>query len=502
MRILYLDIDTLRPDHLPCYGYERPTAPVISQIAQEGVTFTECYTSDSPCVPSRAALISGRFGIHNGVVTHWGAGATFHVPTIDSDWDQVYRSDLPLFPRYLRERGMHSVTISSFADKHQAPWYTLGWGEVRQFTLKRGNEDAEEVVNCALDWLQGHAAEDNWFLHVHFWDPHKNYTMDPGWARPFAAWDPPAWPDAETLATHQDPAWGPGSAGDFWGWGDRRTSPVPTMPDAIRDVRDLKQLVDGYDGAIRYLDSQILRILEYLQAARILSDTAIIITSDHGESFGEHALYAQHADAGTAVHHVPMIVRWPGCGGGIASSRLIYQQDIVPTIVDLLGFPVPEGWDFQSFGDVIAPRARSQTYRDALVWGHGLYVCQRAVYWPPWFYIRTDHPGLFPWEKEQLYQVQADPHETRDRSRVNPEVLERLRSRLTAWERRMLPDGQDDPMEAVMRVGGPYRYVKPEPWLRHLRAMGQTEVADRITQRLLTLKDLPISQPTIRESMD
>ena len=68
MRILYVDVDSLRPDHLGCYGYHRPTSPVIDGIAREGVRFTNYFASDSPCVPSRAALFSGRPGIRNGIV--------------------------------------------------------------------------------------------------------------------------------------------------------------------------------------------------------------------------------------------------------------------------------------------------------------------------------------------------------------------------------------------------------------------------------------------------
>lgn len=75
MRILYLDLDSLRPDHLGCYGYHRNTSPNIDSIAKEGVTFTNYYCSDAPCLPSRSALMSGRFGIHNGIVGHGGTAA-------------------------------------------------------------------------------------------------------------------------------------------------------------------------------------------------------------------------------------------------------------------------------------------------------------------------------------------------------------------------------------------------------------------------------------------
>ena len=70
MRILMLDIDTLRPDHMSCYGYHRQTTPNMDQVCAQGVRFDRCYSSDAPCMPARAALVSGMFGIRNGAVGH------------------------------------------------------------------------------------------------------------------------------------------------------------------------------------------------------------------------------------------------------------------------------------------------------------------------------------------------------------------------------------------------------------------------------------------------
>lgn len=75
MKILMIDIDTLRPDHMGCYGYGRNTTPNIDQVAAEAVRFENYYCSDAPCLPSRASLVTGMFGIRNGVVGHGGTGA-------------------------------------------------------------------------------------------------------------------------------------------------------------------------------------------------------------------------------------------------------------------------------------------------------------------------------------------------------------------------------------------------------------------------------------------
>ena len=75
MRVLFIDIDTLRPDHMGCYGYHRDTTPNMDRVCAEGIRFDQYYCSDAPCLPSRASLVSGMFGIRNGAVGHGGTAA-------------------------------------------------------------------------------------------------------------------------------------------------------------------------------------------------------------------------------------------------------------------------------------------------------------------------------------------------------------------------------------------------------------------------------------------
>src|SRR5512142_2933943 len=113
MRILYLDLDTLRADHLGCYGYRRDTSPAIDAMAAQGVRFDSYYCSDAPCLPSRAALMSGRFGIHTGVVGHGGTAAEMRVEGPERRFkDRLAHDSLPAM---LRGAGLRTVSVSPFA---------------------------------------------------------------------------------------------------------------------------------------------------------------------------------------------------------------------------------------------------------------------------------------------------------------------------------------------------------------------------------------------------
>ena len=118
MRFLFIDIDTLRYDHLGCYGYERNTSPNIDAIAKDSVRLNDYYCSDAPCLPSRAALFTGRFGINTGVVGHGGTAADMALEGPDRDF--VDRNAEQNLPAIMRRYGLYPVSISSFAERHGA----------------------------------------------------------------------------------------------------------------------------------------------------------------------------------------------------------------------------------------------------------------------------------------------------------------------------------------------------------------------------------------------
>jgi len=154
MRVLFLDLDTLRPDHLGCYGYHRRTSPNIDRIAADGVRFDRYYCSNAPCLPSRAALLTGRFGIHTGVVGHGGTAADMRLPGYDRefrDWTIEWHSLFALFS----QAGYYTASISPFAQRHSAWWFYAGLKEIHN-PGQGGIESAEHITPTAVKWLEEH----------------------------------------------------------------------------------------------------------------------------------------------------------------------------------------------------------------------------------------------------------------------------------------------------------------------------------------------------------
>ncbi|MFF8772107.1 sulfatase [Kitasatospora sp. NPDC015120] len=491
MRIIYVDVDTLRADHTTPYGYHRPTTPNLQRLADKSVTFERYYCSDSPCMPSRAALTSGQFGITNGVIGHYGEAAQFRLDTGHGP-----EPDRPLLGQALQFAGHYTAAISVFAERHRAYFFNGNFRETLRATPHWGDEDAEDVNKAAIDWIRRHADEEDWYLHLTYWEPHTNYTQPVEWTETMAASGPvQEWPDERTIAEHAE-VYGPRSALDLhhsmWAGIGESKSPVPhNMPDAIRSRADFEHLINGFDGAIAYWDHHFGRLLAALEELGIADDTAVIVSADHGESLGELGMYAEHGMATEPVHRLPLVVYWPGLTDALPqearrNDALLYNIDLAPTLCDLLGLDTPPGWQGESF----APALRGERIdsREYLVLGHGAMTYQRAVRTRDHLYVRTYHPGSFRAEWEHLFHVTDDPHLTRDLLDDEPELAARMRSHLAEWWNRYAghPGAQPDPMQSTLQAG-PVYYNDPARYADHLRATGRAHLAEDLEARLHSL---------------
>lgn len=479
MRIIYIDIDTLRADHLGCYGYPRPTSPNIDRIAHESIRFARCYASDVPCLPSRTALFSGRFGTRNGVVSHGGTAAE---PFVEGPGRGFFSlAAKTAWPALLRKCGLYTAAISSFPARHSAYHYCAGFDEVRS-PGKLGLETADEIYRLADDWLARNGSRDGWFLHLHLWDPHTPYRAPDAYGEPFAKHALPAWLTESVRAEHFAGC-GPHSAQEAVGFStDYPYGAYPRQPRQIADMHAVRQLFDGYDTGVRYADDYVGRLLETLARMGIAEDTALLVSSDHGETLGELNVYGDHHTADEQTAHVPCVLRWPGLTPRVFEG-LCYPLDVAASIVELLGGSVPDVWDGRSLAPAL--RESREDGRSELVITQGAWTCQRGVRWGDHLYIRTYHDGYHAYAQELLFDVARDPHEQHDLSQAEPALLQQGQQRLAAWYAEVMgrnPTGID-PLQTVLREGGPaHTRGKLRAYLERLRATGRAQWAERLAQ--------------------
>lgn len=454
MRILFLDLDTLRPDHLGCYGYHRNTSPNIDAIARQGTRFEQYHCSDAPCLPSRAALMSGRFGFHTGVVGHGGTAADMRLTGPARGFRDPLEYDC--LPSIARRAHMRTTSISPFAERHSAWWFNAGFFEVFN-TGWGGMESAEQVTPTALEWINRHAREEDWFLHINYWDPHAPYRSPEAFGNPFADEPLPDWFTEETLDRHRQMV-GPHCAREsspnmFDNW----TDPThPRNPGELHNLADVRLMIDGYDCGINYMDAHIGQLFQAFAEQGVMDDLTIIISADHGENFGELGIYAEHATADQATTRIPMIIRWPGCAANQVDTGLHYNLDLAPTLAELLTIPASARWDGESYARALHG---DPCGRDSLVVSQCAHVCQRSVRFGNWLYVRTYHDGYHLFPQEMLYNIVEDPHEQHDVAKVHPAVCHEGAARLLTWGDTMLatmPEGYTvDPLWTVMAEGGP-----------------------------------------------
>lgn len=490
MRILYIDIDSLRPDHLGCYGYHRDTSPHIDRIASEGIRFNQCYAPDAPCLPSRTAFYSGRLGIQTGVVGHGGTAAQ---PKVEGK----YRGFRDLFEmqglaRQLQHLGFHTAMISPFGQRHAAHWFYAGFNEIHN-TGKGGMESAEEVWPVIDRWLTGNAAQDQWYLHVNFWDPHTPYRAPLEYGEPFANDPLPAWLDDDDVLRRHNRITGPHSSLEIGMYTDAENPARPRQPGKVTDRASLRRQIDGYDTGIRYVDDQVGKIVERLKRDGVYDDTAIIISADHGENQGELGIYGEHGTADAATCRIPLIVRWPGGRQGIADDGLHYNLDCAPTLMDLLGGKKQPIWDGVSFAATITNGTPQG--REDLVISQCAHVCQRSVRWDQWLYLRTYHDGFRLFPQEMLFDLDADPHEQNDLAPQHPDVCREGAWRLARWHdaqmQKMARGNTDmtDPLWTVLQEGGPFHALhergrSPLPaYLERLEATGRADGAAALREK-------------------
>jgi arylsulfatase A-like enzyme len=381
---------------------------------------------------------------------------------------------------------MYTASISTFPERHSAWWFNARFKEMHNVG-GGGLESGEEVLPVALDWLDRKGAGDDWFLHLHLWDPHTPYRAPGSVGDPFKDKTFTDWIDPKIFDEHLRKV-GPHSLLELTMYDDRTSPKYPRMPGKVTDYEGLREIFDGYDTGIFFADMIVGQIFDRMRKLGIYDDCIIMVTSDHGETFGELGVYCEHGTADEATCRIPMIIKWPGCTAGAVDNAFHYNLDLAPTLADLLEVPPYERWDGLSY----APALRGQSGvdiasgRDSVVISQMAHVCQRSARFDDWLYMRTYHDGYHLFEPEMLFNLKTDPHEQNDVKVAHPEICAQGAKIILDWQdaQMLTSDSQIDPLWTVLHEKGPYHtWVDFSAYLKRLEATGRHEGAEALRKK-------------------
>ncbi len=392
--VLIVSIDTLRADHLGCYGYARATSPRIDAFAQTGVLFEHAQSSAPWTLPSYGSLFTSRSPtVHRAGVNPARAAAFRNEgdATAATAIDNLAAA-LPTLAEILRQGGWATAGF------HSNPYLAGESGVDRGFNRwVHYKNRAAGAVDLTLEWTQRqHGAP--WFAFVHIVDPHQPYTPPAPFDRQFKDWPP-----------EEKPEW-----------------PVQVEPvrASVPDARFRAYMVDQYDGEIAYTDAQVGRLLDELKKRGDLEHTIILLHSDHGEEFWDHGGYEHGHTLYEEGLRVPLVLSAPGrLPAAVRVAARAGLIDVLPTLIELTGLPAPSGMEGVSLVPLChgKPSVARELFAESLLYGaregKALYVGNEKLI-------------LIGGRLPMLFDLAADPGEQHDLAAARMQRAEELRQRL------------------------------------------------------------------------
>ncbi|UCH35527.1 MAG: sulfatase [Armatimonadota bacterium] len=424
MNVLLLDIDTLRADHLGCYGYARKTSPNLDALAAQGALCEKLYAPAVPTQPSHTTMYTGQYPITHGIVSHGGAASL--------------ADDAPFLPELLQKAGYTTCAVDTM--RAMKPWFARGYEfyvDPSAGLEHRHAATCERVNARAIPWLRQHADE-RFFLYVHYWEPHTPYLPPARYRGLFYDGDPTD-PKHDTLAAiYRQPF------GEWWleSWFSQFPQPL----------RDAEYIVAMYDGEIRYADDGVGELLAALDDTADADDTLVLVFSDHGENMYHHDVFFDHHGLYEGVIHCPLVVRWPGrVAAGTRVPHLVQHTDLAPTLLDAAGVEIPQAIEGRSLVPLITAESHAPL--------HDRLITQECTWQAKWA-LRTDEYKLILSREQgrdlhdkpprELYHLAADPGELTNLAERQPDVVAAMESELEQWIARMMEKNglEQDPLIA------------------------------------------------------
>jgi arylsulfatase A-like enzyme len=424
--VLLVSVDSLRADHLHCYGYPRQTSPVIDSLAREGVRFRTVLSPTSWTLPAHLTLLTALPPESHGVVDDGMQLRPEAVTLAEVLWQAGYATAGVVSGPYLDSEYGFSQGFEHYDD------YSVV--KVLFKFLHRGST-SPRLVEVAGDWLQdwsAHGRDRPFFLFLHMWDVHYDYEPPP----PF------------------DSSFDPGYRGRVTGR-DVQTGPAIH---AGMDPRDLQHVIALYDGEIAFTDQNIGRLVAMLKSMGAFDDTLVVVTADHGEEFLEHGGKTHHQSLYDESLLVPLVIRFPGGSRTATVTRQVRLMDVAPTILGTLGVAPP---GFGGTEDPFCGRDLTPLIDDdhddpgspgssLPAFGHlrNKSELQVSIRTGQFKYIRREQGGSW---RDELYDLLADPGERANLAGRRPPLEGELRRDLLGWREHW---GRGTGLSRDMRLNG------------------------------------------------
>lgn len=392
--LVLITIDTLRADHLGCYGYSRKTSPAIDTLAGEGTLFINTIAQRGLTWPSLTSIMTSLYPVEHGI-------------RINGMQLKYYKISLA---EILKTRG---YTCAAFlTNACQATW--------NGFDYKKKADDKDiKITVQAIKWLKSHC-DKKLFLWIHYIAPHRPYAPPMPYKNLF----------------DQD------YKGNMNG-SSKQLDEIALKKIAL-SKEDLNHIISLYDGEIAFVDDQIKYLISTIRKLNIKDKTLIVITADHGEDLYQHNFYFYHAASiYESSLQIPLIFNLPGViPKNIKINKVVESIDIAPTILEILGIPSPRNFHGTSLmplfknRDIFLGDAYSE-WQDKIL--SIRTDSHRFIYNPSNFHpicIDGGNYNSYVIEQEELYDIKNDPAESANIVKMKPKIAQTLRNKILNWKKK------------------------------------------------------------------
>ena len=433
--IILISIDTLRVDHVSSYGYHRDTTPNLDRLAEEGVRFTNAYSTAAWTPPAHASMLTGLYPSMHQAVDYKSLSP--RIPTIaevlrKNGYQTVGFVNNPAVGAFVGlERGHEAFYEIWKGVTSKNPMLRGGHYLYRKFISAIGKMDqgARKTNRLIKNWFKTlRDADKPFYMFVHHIEPHN--PLNP--PRPFRNYfhsQIKGDVDQQKVEKMAD-------------------NPLAFFTDSLKiSDAENQMLIDLYDGEIAYVDYIVGDFLNDLRDQKLLDNTLVIVTADHGEHFGEHNLYSHVSSLYEPIVHIPFIVRYPAAFQPDVTDVPVQYVDIFPTILEMLNIQPPfkaklPGKSFLQKGSKYAIEmdrpliaeweGRIPEYIKDRLKASSSYAEQVARFTQKFRMIKVEQMKYILWEDgmEELYELSKDTEEKINLAKDMPNLCKAMKIQL------------------------------------------------------------------------